>query len=109
MAVKLPEKPSDAGSESLADYFTEDTRKYLESKYGDNLLYKGGLKVFTTLNGEMQKWAEDSLREGLRALDKRRGWRSREKLFNLAGKQAERHQLPIAGLGKRQDRTQPDR
>lgn len=83
LAAKLPEKPSDAGSESVADYFTEDTRKYLESKYGDNLLYKGGLKVFTTLNGEMQKWAEEALREGLRALDKRRGWRSREKLFNL--------------------------
>ncbi len=83
LAAKLPEKPFDAGSESLADYFTEDTRKYLEGKYGDNLLYKGGLRVFTTLNGEMQRWAEDALREGLRALDKRRGWRRREKLFNL--------------------------
>ncbi len=83
LAIKLPEKPFDAGSESIADYFTEDTRKYLESKYGDNLLYKGGLKVFTTLNGEMQRWAEDALKEGLRALDKRRGWRSRDKLFNL--------------------------
>jgi penicillin-binding protein 1A len=83
LAVKLPEKPFDAGSDSLADYFTEDARKYLESKYGDNLLYKGGLKVFTTLNGETQRWAEDALREGLRALDKRRGWRSRDKLFNL--------------------------
>ncbi len=84
LKIPLPEKPADAGAESLADYFTEDTRKYLEAKYGDNLLYKGGLKVFTTLNEEMQKWAEDALREGLRELDKRRGWRSREKLFNLA-------------------------
>ncbi len=83
LKVPLPEKPADAGAESLADYFTEDARKYLEAKYGDNLLYKGGLKVFTTLNGEMQRWAEESLREGLRELDKRRGWRSREKLFNL--------------------------
>jgi penicillin-binding protein 1A len=83
LTVKLPSKAADAGSESLADYFTEDARKYLETKYGDNLLYKGGLKVFTTLNGEMQKWAENALREGLRSLDKRRGWRSREKLFNL--------------------------
>ena len=82
LTVKLPEKPSDAGNESLADYFTEDTRKYLEAKYGDNLLYKGGLKVFTTLNGEMQRWAEDTLREGLRTLDKRQGWRS-GRLFNL--------------------------
>ena len=96
LAAKLPEKPFDAGNESLADYFTEDTRKYLEAKYGDNLLYKGGLKVFTTLNGGMQKWAEDSLREGLRALDKHRGWRSREKLFNLPENQLNinKYQLP---------------
>jgi penicillin-binding protein 1A len=96
LAVKLPEKPFDAGSESLADYFTEDTRKYLESRYGDNLLYKGGLKVFTTLNGEAQRWAEDALRQGLRDLDKRRGWRSRPKLFNLIENRldAAKYQLP---------------
>ena len=96
LAAKLPEKPFDAGSESLADYFTEDTRKYLESKYGDNLLYKGGLRVFTTLNGEMQRWAEDALREGLRAIDKRRGWRRRDKLFNLAENKlnVRKYQLP---------------
>lgn len=95
LAVKLPEKPSDASSESLADYFTEDTRKYLEAKYGDNLLYKGGLRVFTTLNGEMQRWAEDALCEGLRALDKRRGWRSREKLFNLPENRLDLHKYKL--------------
>ena len=79
----LPEKPADAGTDTLGDHFTEETRKYLEAKYGDNLLYKGGLKVYTTLDGAAQRWAEDAVREGLRALDKRRGWRSREKLFNL--------------------------
>ena len=96
LAIKLPEKPHDAGNESLADYFTEDTRKYLESKYGDNLLYKGGLKVYSTLNGGMQKWAEDSLREGLRTLDKRQGWRSRPKLFNLVESKLNvtKYQLP---------------
>jgi penicillin-binding protein 1A len=101
MTIKLPEKPSDAGSESLADYFTEDTRKYLESKYGDNLLYKGGLRVYCTLNGEMQKWAEDSLQEGLRVLDKRRGWR-RDKLFNLAENKLNiaKYQLPAWENGK---------
>lgn len=91
----LPERPADAGADTLADYFTEDTRKYLEAKYGDNLLYKGGLKVYTTLNGEMQKWAEDALREGLRALDKRRGWRSREKLFNLAENKLDVRAYPL--------------
>ncbi len=79
----LPVKPADAGVDTIGDHFTEETRKYLEAKYGDNLLYKGGLKVYTTLNGEAQRWAEEAVREGLRVLDKRRGWRSREKLFNL--------------------------
>ena len=106
--AKLPEKPADAGAEPLADYFTEDTRKYLEAKYGDNLLYKGGLKVYTTLNGETQKWAEEALREGLRALDKRRGWRSREKLFNFVENKLNSEELPAAGLGELRDRGRPD-
>ncbi len=44
----------------------------------------------------MQRWAEDALREGLRALDKRRGWRSRDKLFNLAENKlnVRKYQLP---------------
>lgn len=96
LQTPLPDKPADAGAESLGDHFTEETRKYLEAKYGDNLLYKGGLKVYTTLDAEAQRWAEEALREGLRALDKRRGWRRREKLFNLAenGLDVEKHQLP---------------
>ncbi len=79
----LPVRPFDINRESLADYFAEDVRKYLENKYGDNLLYKGGLKVYSTLHWELQNWARDALQEGLRALDKRRGWRSRDKLYNL--------------------------
>lgn len=96
LQAPLPERAADAGAESLGDYFTEEARKYLEAKYGDNLLYKGGLKVFTTLDAEAQRWAEEALREGLRALDKRRGWRSREKLYNLAanGLDVERYDLP---------------
>jgi len=81
--VELPKKPSEYYKETFGDYFIEETRKYIETKFGDNLLYKGGLRVYTTLNSELQKWAEESLKEGLRALDKRRGWRIKEKLPNL--------------------------
>lgn len=79
----LPLKPGETAQESIGDYFLEETRKYIEQKYGDNLLYKGGLKVSTTLNSDMQRWAESALREGLQELDKRRGWRKNEPLFNL--------------------------
>ena len=81
--IKLPEKSFESNKESVGDYFLEEVRKYIEAKFGDNLLYKGGLRVYTSLNTEMQKWAEDSLKEGLRQLDKRRGWRTRDKLSNL--------------------------
>ena len=58
-----------------APYFTEHVRKYLEQKYGRDLLYKGGLKVYTTLNLDMQRKAQAAVRKGLLELDKREGYR----------------------------------
>ncbi|MBH0189883.1 MAG: penicillin-binding protein, partial [Nitrospira sp.] len=58
-----------------APYFVEYVRQLLVAKYGEALVYKGGLKVFTTLNLEMQKAAETAFFAGLRELDKRQGWR----------------------------------
>jgi penicillin-binding protein 1A len=58
-----------------APYFTEYIRKYIEQKYGHDLLYRGGLKVYTTLNLEMQRQAQDAVRQGLLELDKREGYR----------------------------------
>jgi len=57
------------------NYFIEYIRKYLEEKYGEETVYKGGLKVYTTLDRGMQAAAQKALQEGLRELDKRRGWR----------------------------------
>lgn len=61
--------------EYTPNYFLEYIRKYLEDKHGVDMVYKGGLKVYTTLNREMQDAAVASLKEGLRALDKRQGFR----------------------------------
>ncbi len=80
---ELPKKPHFKKKESLGDYFLEEVRKYMEYKYGDKLLYQDGLKVYTTLNQEMQRWAEESLKEGLRKLDKRRGWRFKKPKINI--------------------------
>lgn len=56
-------------------YFLEHLRVQLEEKYGEDQLYKGGLKIYTTMNAEMQKAAYESLRSGLKAVDKRQGFR----------------------------------
>ncbi|HET8579774.1 MAG TPA: PBP1A family penicillin-binding protein [Nitrospiraceae bacterium] len=63
------------GSEQIAPYFIENVRQHLVAKYGETMVYKGGLEVFTTLNSEMQKAAERAVYNGLRQLDKRQGWR----------------------------------
>jgi penicillin-binding protein 1A len=63
------------GVEQAAPYFVEYIRQLMVAKYGESMVYKGGLKIFTTLNMEMQKAAEAAFVAGLRELDKRQGWR----------------------------------
>lgn len=56
-------------------YFLEHLRIQLEEKYGEDQLYKGGLKIYTTMSADMQRAAYESLRSGLKAVDKRQGYR----------------------------------
>jgi penicillin-binding protein 1A len=56
-------------------YFLEHIRRQLEQKYGEDLLYKGGLRIYTTMNAEMQKAAYENVVSGLKAVDKRQGFR----------------------------------
>jgi len=56
-------------------FYTEYVRQYIETKYGANMLYNGGLQVYTAVNIEMQKIAGDEIGKGLLALDKRQGYR----------------------------------
>lgn len=57
------------------NYFLEYIRKYLEDKYGIDMVYKGGLRVYTTLNKDMEIAAVKALQKGLEDLDKRQGFR----------------------------------
>ena len=65
-------------------YFLEHLRIQLEQKYGEDQLYKGGLKIYTTMNAGMQRAAYDSLRKGLKEVDKRQGFRGPTKYLNEA-------------------------
>jgi penicillin-binding protein 1A len=60
---------------TLAPYFVEEVRRYLQEKYGTQRIYSGGLRVYTTLNEKMQRSAEKALDKALRELDKRQGFR----------------------------------
>src|SRR5580700_1147699 len=59
----------------LAPYFFEDIRKYLESTYGTEAVHERGLRVYTTLNINMQRIANQSLRDGLHSYERRHGWK----------------------------------
>lgn len=72
-------------SKSPAPYFTEHVRRYLVEKYGSEAVYEQGLKVYTTLNLTDQIAAQDSLKTGLLALDKRMGLRAPSKHLKNAG------------------------
>ncbi len=56
-------------------YFTEHIRRYVEEKYGEELLYQGGLHIYTTMDVSMQKAGNRAVDKNLRAHDKRRGYR----------------------------------
>jgi penicillin-binding protein 1A len=49
-------------NEGIAPYFTETIRQYLLTKYGEDALYTGGMKVYTTLDADLQKVAEIAVR-----------------------------------------------
>ena len=61
---------------SVAPYFLEEVRKELEGRYGAKPLYENGLSIQTALDVKLQEAANRALDDGLRRLDKRRGFRS---------------------------------
>ncbi len=54
---------------STQPYFVDYVRRYLVAKYGDDLIYRGGLKVETTLDPRLQQLAETSVAEALDGTD----------------------------------------
>jgi hypothetical protein len=61
--------------QALAPYFAEEIRKGLEQKYGSEAVNESGLRIYTTLNIEMQQTANEAIRSGLENFDRRHGWR----------------------------------
>jgi len=58
-----------------AAYFVEEVRRTLMEALGGDRVLRGGLRIETTLDLEAQRAAVGSLREGLRELDRRQGWK----------------------------------
>jgi len=54
-----------------APYFTEFIRQYIAEKYGEDMLYNGGLEIYTTLDWDLQQEAEEAVKTHLDSLQAR--------------------------------------
>ena len=60
---------------SLAPYFVEELRRYLEGKYGSDQVHEGGLRVYTSIDSNLQHAANRAVLDGLAAYERRHGWK----------------------------------
>lgn len=62
---------------SIAPWFVEEVRRELDREYGSERVHEAGLKVYTTLDLDLQKAANSAVQDGLAAYEHGRGWRGR--------------------------------
>lgn len=70
---------------SPAPYFVEEVRRYLEKKYGSDQVHEGGLRVYTSLDLDLQRAATQAVLDGLAAYEHRHGWKGQLKNVTRAG------------------------
>lgn len=61
--LELLSKPNTASSFNDSGYFVSYIIQVISEKYGDNAIYKDGLKIYTTLDPDMQAAAEEAIKE----------------------------------------------
>jgi penicillin-binding protein 1A len=79
---------------SPAPYFVEEVRRYLEKKYGADQVHEGGLRVYTSLDLDLQKAATRAVLDGLAAYERRHGWKGPSKSLVQTGESISKYQDP---------------
>lgn len=72
LTVQSGDLPSSRGAMPPRDYFTDEIRRQLSAKLGDEQLFTGGLSIRATVDPELQSVAARSLRDGLEEFDRGR-------------------------------------
>src|SRR5271154_2969916 len=62
---------------SVAPYFVEEVRRQLEKQYGVEEVHGAGLRVYTTLDLDLQQVANKAILDGTATYERRRGWKGR--------------------------------
>ena len=74
MQEPLPQSPFGADEADLAPYFVEWVREQMDDRYGADL-YRAGLRIYTTLDIEMQRRAQRAMEAGWERVEEMPGYR----------------------------------
>jgi penicillin-binding protein 1A len=89
LGLKIEEAPN-----SVAPYFVEEVRQQLEREYGVDEVHGAGLRVYTTLDLDLQKTANRAVLDGVARYERRHGWRTHLQNVNDAGLDPETYRHP---------------
>jgi penicillin-binding protein 1A len=82
---------------SVAPYFVEEVRKQLEKEYGEEEVHGAGLRVYTTLDLDLQMVANKAVLDGTAAYERRHGWKGHLENVLREGHDLETYQHPDWG------------
>src|SRR5204863_1442234 len=71
-----------------APYFVEMVRLHLDERFGSNAVYEGGLKVYTTLDMDLQQIAERALEVQIQQLETELKIKSTPANYNVTAAEA---------------------
>lgn len=77
LVLKIEQTPN-----TVAPYFVEEVRRQLEQEYGADAVHGAGLKIYTTMDLDLQLVANKAVLDGIAAYERRHGWKA--KLINIA-------------------------
>jgi penicillin-binding protein 1A len=79
---------------SVAPYFVEEVRRQLEREYGVEEVHGAGLRVYTTLDLDLQIVANKAILDGIASYERRRGWMGRLENVVLEGADLKNYRPP---------------
>jgi penicillin-binding protein 1A len=89
LGLKIERPPN-----SVAPYFVEEVRRQLEREYGVDEVHGAGLRVYTTLDVDLQKVANKAVLDGIARYERRHGWKGHLQNVIAAGLDEETYRHP---------------
>lgn len=84
----------EAPANSIAPYFVEEVRRQLEKEYGVEEVHGAGLRIYTTLDLDLQVVANKAVLDGAAAYERRHGWKGNVENIVLAGQDVASYKHP---------------